>query len=285
MRRILIALACAALALLTMRSFTAPALAATSLSGSGAASFRVRDLLARDFVSADLSYAVLDLQTNSVIAERWPANDRAIPVGSLVKPFVAIAYAESHAYRFPEHECVAGTCWLPRGHGKLDLVHAVAMSCNSYFTSLAENVNAQQVGEVARHFGLAGPPLSASPAAMAGRYGEWRESPEAMLRAYGEMLQRREQPGIVQIVAGMQQSAAEGTAGAIAKEVPHLSVLAKTGTAPCTHTPAAPGDGFVMAAWPSDSPRYLLMLRQHGRPGAVAAITAGQMIRAVERGH
>jgi len=284
MRRLPVAFACVALAILASLGclrITSSALA-SPLSTTGSANAVMRDLLARDLASTDLSYLALDLRTNSPIAARWTGSDEAIPVGSLVKPFVAVAYAESHGFKFPEHNCLAGTCWLPRGHGQVGIVRAVAMSCNSYFTSLAEGVTAEQVIEVARRYGLGGPPTNARPAALAGRYGEWRESPAAIARAYAELLSRRTQPGIAEIVAGMRESARGGTGAGISRGVSQLSVLAKTGTAPCTHTPRAPGDGFVLAAWPEDSPRYILLLRQHGHPGALAAVTAGRILRELE---
>ena len=284
MRGVLILFACAALVMVA--SLESPRLNAAAPasppSAAPSSNLLIRDLLTRDFSAADLSYIALDLRTDSLIASHWNDSEEAIPIGSLVKPFVAIAYAEAHGFKFPEHNCVAGTCWLPRGHGRLGITRAVAMSCNSYFTSLAENVTAEQVIEVAHRIGLAGPPASATPAALAGRYGQWRESPVAVAHAYAELLSRSTQPGIAEIVAGMRESAQSGTAGALSRTVPNLHVLAKTGTAPCTHSPRAPGDGFVVAAWPSDSPRYLLLLRQHGRPGALAAVTAGQILHELE---
>ena len=284
MRRPLLAFACAALAILASLEsahIVAPALAGPP-SAVGSANAVMPEVLARDFASDDLSYLVLDLRANSVIADKWTASDKAIPIGSLVKPFVALAYAESHGFHFPEHNCVSGTCWLPQGHGKLGIVRAVAMSCNSYFTALAEDVSAQQVIGVAHRFGLSGPPTNAMPAALAGRYGEWQESPRALARAYVELLSRNTQPGIEEILTGMRASAEDGTGAGVSRAMPRLSVLAKTGTAPCTHSPHAPGDGFVIAAWPGDSPRTLILLRQHGHPGALAAVTVGRMLRELE---
>jgi hypothetical protein len=37
-----------------------------------------------------------------------------------------------------------------------------------------------------------------------------------------------------------------------------------------------------MVAWPLDSPRYLLLVREHGVPGALAAKLAGRMLAALE---
>lgn len=240
-------------------------------------------LLSQDFSGADVNYLLLDIRQNLFIAERWPEADQAVPVGSLVKPFTGLAYAEAHAYRFPEHTCTgAETCWLPSGHGRLGVVRATALSCNSYYTQLASEVSAAQVAAVARRFGLSGPMPGADPAAMVGRNGTWRESPRAIALAYAELLRRRTQPGIRELVEGMTAAAHDGTAAEIERQAPGLAALAKTGTAPCTHKDHAPGDGWVMVAWPAEAPQYLLLVREHGKPGALASSTAGRMLRVLE---
>jgi len=239
-------------------------------------------VLAREFPSTDISYLLMEIKSRSFVAKRWESSDKAIPVGSLVKPFTAVAYAETHAFQFPEFTCTPSACWYPQGHGKIGIVRAVALSCNAYFINLASKVSASQVEEEARRFGLKGPGRTASPDAMAGRYGVWQESPEALVKAYAELLARREQPGVREIAQGMAMSAREGTGVGIANQRPKIAALAKTGTAPCTHAEHAPGDGFVMMAWPAESPQYLLLVRQHGNPGAHAAIVAGKMLKALQ---
>lgn len=242
--------------------------------------------LARGFPGAGTSYLLYDLRRGTRIAARWEGSETPIPVGSLVKPFTAIAYSEGHSFRFPVFTCSgAGACWRPQGHGALGIVRAVALSCNSYFTQLAEASTAAQVTAVAHRFGLSGPGAAASPESMAGRYGVWRESPDALARAYAELLAQRSQPGISDIVEGMADSAKDGTASGIARSVPRIHALAKTGTAPCTHAEHAPGDGFALVAWPADSPHYLLLVRLHGKPGAQAAVVAGEMVSVLEPQH
>lgn len=241
--------------------------------------------LTRGFFSPDISYLLYDLRNDRFIASRWAESgqSQSIPVGSLVKPFTALAYAETHDFHFPEHVCTGGnSCWLPKGHGNLGLVRAIALSCNAYFTELASSTGAAQVTSVAQRFGLRGPGVNASPEAMAGRFGVWREAPETLVRAYAMLLGRRLQPGIRDIVDGMAQSAKDGTASGISRQPLRQSFLAKTGTAPCTHKEHAPGDGFVMVAWPSDFPHYVLLVRQHGVPGAQASVLAGRILRDLE---
>jgi cell division protein FtsI/penicillin-binding protein 2 len=239
-------------------------------------------VLEREFPSADISYLLMEIRTRSFIAKRWENSSAAIPVGSLVKPFTALAYAQTHAYRFPEFMCTAGACWYPKGHGRMEIVQATAFSCNAYFIQLASGVRAGHVITLARRFGLSGPPESASPEAMAGLYGVWQETPEALMNAYAELLAQRVQPGIREIVEGMALSAREGTGAGIAKQHPNVAVLAKTGTAQCTHVEHAPGDGFVIMAWPAETPQYLLLVRQHAKPGANAAGVAGKMLKTLQ---
>jgi cell division protein FtsI/penicillin-binding protein 2 len=239
--------------------------------------------LARDFASPDVSYLLYEVPSDSFIASRWARSEEPVPAGSLVKPFTALAYAESHQFRFPRHECQGGSsCWLPRGHGQMGIVRAIALSCNSYFTALGAETGAAEVRAAAQRFGLRGPEMNASAEVLAGRFGLWRESPEAIVRAYALLLGRRSQPGIREIIDGMAESARIGTASGIASQQLHGRFLAKTGTAPCTHKEHSPGDGFVIVAWPSDFPRYVLLVRQHGVPGAQASLLAGRMLRELE---
>lgn len=240
-------------------------------------------VLSREFTSPGISYILLDLRAGKSIERGWHNAGKAIPAGSLVKPFTAMAYAESHNFRFPEQTCAGGNaCWNPAGHGKLDIVHAIALSCNSYFTQLAAQVSATSVAEVARRYGLTGPNIATTPEGLAGRYGEWRESPRALVHAYAELLSRGLQPGVSQIVQGMSESAKSGTAEGASRSVPGIALLGKTGTAPCTHADHAPGDGFVILAWPAETPHYILLVRLHSAPGAQAAVLAGKMVRSQE---
>lgn len=100
--------------------------------------------------------------------------------------------------------------------------------------------------------------------------------------AYLELMRRREQPGVRQIVAGMEQSAEHGTGAEVDRTLGRPEALVKTGTAPCTHARRAPGDGFVIALMPATDPEILLMVRVHGVPGAQAARNAGRMLSRME---
>ncbi len=239
--------------------------------------------LVKDYSSPDISYLLFDARDDKFIASKWNGSDQSIPVGSLVKPFTALAYAETHGFHFPSHVCSGGnSCWLPKGHGQLDIARAIAFSCNSYFAELAASTGAAQVFSLAQRYGLNGPGGDASPEGMAGEFGIWRESPENIVRAYALLLRRRSQPAIREIVDGMASSAREGTAVGLSRQDLGQRFVAKTGTAPCTHKPHAPADGYVLVGWPAEHPRYLLLVRQHGVTGAQTSVLAGHMLHSLE---
>jgi cell division protein FtsI/penicillin-binding protein 2 len=242
-------------------------------------------ILNHDFPSGDVSFLLLDARTGRVLASRWDNPQTPIPLGSLVKPFTALAYGEHHAFRYPAHICrgTATGCWLPRGHGEVALPSAIAYSCNSYFRALTANMTAVDVSPTAMRFGLEPPPPETVGPALAGLGNRWLISPLSMARAYLEFVRRRDQPGVSQILAGMAQSAKQGTGAEVDRALPFPDALVKTGTAMCTHAKRAPGDGFTIAMSPSDDPQILLMVRVHGVPGAQAAKTAGQMLSRIER--
>jgi hypothetical protein len=242
------------------------------------------EALARDFPSRDISFLLLDAHTCRVLASRWDHPDAPIPMGSLLKPFTALAYGEHHNYQYPSHTC-RGTstgCWLPRGHGDVDLIAAIAHSCNSYFRTLTENLTAADLSSTADRFELERPGREAIGPELAGLGNRWRTSPLRLARAYLELFRQRQQPGVSQVLDGMAQSARSGTGAQVHRAFSVPDVLVKTGTAMCAHSPHAPGDGFTVVLTPADNPQILLMVRVHGVPGAQAARTAGEMLRRIE---
>lgn len=242
-------------------------------------------VLERDFPGENISYLLFDAQSGVLLTSRWDDADRPIPLGSLVKPFTALAYAERHAYRYPTYVCrgAASGCWQPRPHGKLDIVSAIALSCNSYFRQMAANLTGEQMRGVAVRFGLDPPDAELSGAPLMGLGEQWLISPMRMAHAYLEFVRRRDQPGVAPILEGMAQSAHRGTGGGVGRALNGTDALVKTGTAPCRHERRAPGDGFVIALVPANQPELLLMIRVHGVPGATASITAGHMLARLEQ--
>jgi cell division protein FtsI/penicillin-binding protein 2 len=232
--------------------------------------------LARQFSSPDLSFLLLD-DNGNVIAQRWDHPEREVPVGSLIKPFLAVAYRRTHA-SFPRFHCAGkATCWLPRGHGTLGIRQAIALSCNSYFHQLVADAEPGFAAPILEHFGLT---AGTSEVDMVQQGGV--ASPLVLAKAYLELANHSRDEAEVPVLQGMALSAQKGTAKAAGAELPHLPALAKTGTAPCIHPRKAPGDGFALVMAPADHPRSVLLVRLHGRPGSMAAAVAGRMIAAVE---
>jgi cell division protein FtsI/penicillin-binding protein 2 len=241
-------------------------------------------VLERNFPSPDLSYLLLDASGN-VLAERWPAQTPFSP-GSLVKPFLAIAYGEQHGSRFPTVRCLGteSRCWMPRGHGNLGLEEAIAQSCNAYFLELAAGLDRQRAEQTLARYGLAGPPITASAESLAGLGSAWKEPPLAWARAYLQLEHEQQSPVQSRIVKGMLLSAERGTARAVDAALGKDAALAKTGTAVCTHTPRGAADGFTVVLYPAAQPRLLLLVRVHGITGAASTKVAGDMLRSLGAG-
>jgi cell division protein FtsI/penicillin-binding protein 2 len=266
-------------------------------SGGGAASDRANSprtslfaqsadqILRLEFPGGTISFLLIEAPTGRMLASRWDNLAAPIPLGSLVKPFTALAYGERHALLYPTHVCrgTASGCWFPRGHGAVDLSTAIAYSCNSYFRALTETMTAADVAPTAMRYGLQPPAPGTTGPVLAGLGHRWLISAPSMARAYLELVRRGDQPGVRQILAGMAQSAEKGTGAEVDRALPFPDALVKTGTAPCTHSNRAPGDGFAVVMAPSHDPQILLMVRVHGVPGAQAAKIAGQMLRSMER--
>ena len=254
-------------------------------------------MLDRSFPSAQMEYVLLDARSRKTIAVRWEHGENPVPVGSLLKPFVALAYGRmlGSARRFPTVVCHGKSdgCWRPGGHGSMTLVPALAESCNAYFLALARGVAAgggSALERVSIEYGLPEPPAQRTAAMLIGVTPEWRIPPVTLAQAYAGLLRasgdETERETLRLLRAGMRQAALPG--GTAAKVGSHPGgVLAKTGTAPCVAGSGesrcvANGDGLVVVIAPAESPRWALLVRQRGTTGAHTAETAGKMLASLE---
>ncbi len=221
--------------------------------------------------ASDVNYIVVDVRTRQILEQDWPDADKPIPVGSLVKPFTALASSGP----FPEFIC-RGTidrCWLAKGHGRVGFREALAHSCNSYFLQLAKNVDAHSLAVVAAKFGIPRPDAD-TPEAKIGLGTGWQISPIALTRAYCELAERTAEPRVAEILSGLKLAAESGTASAVGR-----GVLAKTGTAPCLAKRQHAGDGFTIVL----DPHIAILVRVHGVPGAEAAKSAAIILQRERR--
>jgi hypothetical protein len=258
-------------------------------------------MLDRAFPSAQVEFVLVDARTRRTIALRWAHPDMAVPVGSLLKPFVALAFSrmEGTGRKFPTVYCHGKSdgCWRANGHGSMTLVPALAESCNAYFLALARELAAgggKALGDVSGEFGLPAPQAQGTAGMLIGVTPEWRIPPVSLARAYAALavpeIARRggaSERGVVgQLLAGMRAAALPG--GTASRLGPHPGgVMAKTGTAPCVAAAIGPhcianGDGLVVEIAPAENPRWVLLVRQRGTTGAHTAEIAGQMLTSLE---
>jgi len=220
-----------------------------------------RDLLAA-FAGAiagpRFSWVELDLlhKSRTVV---WPDAERPVSFGSSLKPFLVLAYAATHT-TFPVVNChgTRDRCWLPRGHGEQNVTAALVHSCNCYFLHLAKLIDRAALDAVCLRYGLALPARSAGEDALVGLGTGWQDVPLAVAQAFAQLTDPL-------VLGAMAECAVSGTARNL-----QLACYAKTGTAPCSHTPRAAGDGFVVVLYPLGQPRRVLLFAQHGTTGAEA---------------
>jgi cell division protein FtsI/penicillin-binding protein 2 len=215
-----------------------------------------------------------------VLDARWDDLERPLPVGSLIKPFTALAYADTHRFTYPTFTCrgSADGCWLPAGHGRLGITEAVAGSCNTYFRQLAQRTAPEALMARLQWFGMRADLAHATPAEMVGFGDALKLVPAAVVRGYLELVSRAAQPGVSPIVRGMLASARTGTGRAVGAAMGGADALVKTGTAPCSHAPRATADGYTIVVYPADRPRVVLLAQAHGRTGAETAVFAGELL-------
>jgi hypothetical protein len=297
MRNLALAHAVAAAALLAARGETPAAFGATLDSHHGllwpiSARSDNATMFARVYaggVSARLAeergltaYLLIDAATERVIEARWDDVERPVPIGSLIKPFTALAYAGSHGLAYPIFECRgrADACWLAAGHGRVALADAVAGSCNAYFRQLAQEISQEALAAILQRFGMRAEARALTRPAMVGLGDTLRFTPLSIVHAYLELVTRAQQPGVAPIVEGMMASARRGTGRGVGDAIGRTGALVKTGTAPCSHSTSATADGYAIVIYPADSSRLVLLAQAHGRTGAETATLAGPLLAA-----
>src|SRR5262249_19255810 len=157
-----------------------------------------------------------------------------LPVGSLVKPFLAEAWARAHPGETPPRATCdeRSRCWRPSGHGTLGLARALAVSCNTYFARLAADVPAERLAEILREEGFVveGPLGPSAALGLDGNADAPTIEPTALLLAYERLVRQpwaaEEEAVRGEVLAGLRESARVGTTRAA------RAVLGKTGTVP-----------------------------------------------------
>src|SRR5712692_3255300 len=216
-----------------------------------------------DSSASGISYLLIDATMERVLETRWEDPDRAFPIGSLIKPFSALAYAATHRFSYPTFVCrgSADGCWLLSGHGRVGMAQAVAGSCNAYFRKLGERTSAESFVAILQRFGMRVDIAAVTPAAMVGLGQGLEFAPRAGVHGYLELVARAAQPGVAPVLMGMIASAKTGTGRAVGAALGSADAFVKTGTAPCRHSPSGSADGYTIVVYPADRPRMALLVQ------------------------
>lgn len=219
-------------------------------------------------------YLALELLSGNRV-NRWEYPDKPVSMGSLLKPFLMVAYARTHS-KFPDLTCQGAVdhCWFREGHGRQDVVAALANSCNFYFRHVAAEVNAAALQSVCLSYGLAAPGPEITADQLIGLGTGWPQRASAVVTAFAQLCRDGSENGVRLALAGMQRSAERGTTRGLG-----MKARGKTGTAPCSHAPRSEGDGYTAVLYPLDRVRLVLLARQCGTTGAHTARLAGPILQ------
>lgn len=254
-----------------------------------------------------------DLQSGRVLLRQdRRSRPGSVPVGSLLKPFLLLAWEQTHPGRTPPRApCAPGgppMCWFRPGHGVLNVQAGLAVSCNAYFRRLSREVDAADFGRALRQFGLharrhPGGAVQDPVEHRLGRGSTLRFPPHQVLEAYGALWtgtrfrmdpSRPAYRGTARVGArsagwlarGLRRCARDGTARAAGQALPEVEMLGKTGTT------ARLGEGGAAlpsgtAAWfvgavPADQPKVgVLVFLESGTGSRDAAPLGGRLLRRV----
>ena len=201
---------------------------------------------------------VLDAKTGDVRAVVNPelASDHAIPPGSTIKPFTALAALQTgiitHDTRIrcrqkSKREDVVDSCPHPRNLAPFTPAEALAHSCNYYFASLGERLDEERVSSLLTGFGL-GQMLARGrwqPESAVGEGAFLQVTPVQLAKAYAALFNGQIQiaeEDRAPLVEGMRGAVAFGTAAKAGLDSLPAFVIGKTGT-------STPLQGFRPQGW------------------------------------
>ena len=227
------------------------------------------------------------------------------PPGSLIKVFTTIAALESRTvsenslvYCKPSspETPVDESCWFRPGHGQLNLVQALAYSCDRYFMKVAERTSFDEFMQVLRKFGLTDESdsfhdLSSARKAkiMVGLGTDLRVAPREILNAFcalcnggylftdGAVKIEVSGDAVALIRRGMRESAMYGTSMLAQKSAGAKPTVSKTGTAAHIHDKAKTHAWYV-GFYPDSEPELgILVFVEDGVGSKDAAGVGGRV--------
>jgi len=201
--------------------------------------------------------------------------DEKFPPGSLMKLITAQAAVkkrESLDYTCAGHDEIGGkrvACWTYKGHGKVDLPKALALSCNLYFMKLVMGLGWESLASILAIYDLSPPSPLRERAGVRGGLDDdlsrlaigdspsLQVTPLQMIQLWNQYMNFLQDPRASGIRQGLLRAVTEGTASRAG--VSGLEIMGKTGTSDSLRT-SFKTDGWFLGATPSDSPRFLLLV-------------------------
>jgi len=186
----------------------------------------------------------------------------------LVTAELALKSGRTWTYHCTGQDRIGGEvrhCWTYRGHGTLDLAQALGQSCNLFFSWLGTQIGYTPLREALIREGfVAAANLPATPATASvaadlaiGDLSTFTVTPQEMSDFWQRYLDRISTPHFAPIRQGLQRAVHEGTAKQLGKV--DLQILGKTGTGDALST-AYPTNGWFLAAYPVEKPRWVLVV-------------------------
>lgn len=254
---------------------------------------------------------LLDPRDGRLLAVEGPAPARAMPLGSLVKPFSLMALAGTRGLPLrrvrhcppssPETSPYRG-CWYRPGHGLLDFDGALAHSCNHWFMSLVRPDDWPAARELWERVGFEVVDPRARRRrheALVGGAAAVRATPRAAAAAYGALVNGgflwdfgAERGRLVTLVAwppdrarldrGLRGVCVEGTGHAAQDRAGTLRLAGKTGTAADLEGDGSESwlrsNGWFVGWTPPVAPRLLVLVFLPGGKGSEAAVLGGEAL-------
>lgn len=211
---------------------------------------------------------------------------------SLFKLAIAVTLLEGSARPDAEYRCTGADtlgnrpyrCWLPSGHGTLDLDGAIAVSCNIYFRNAARRLSRSTLGSRARSLGLLPPDYSAriSDETLLGRTAP--VSPAELMQTALVLASRGRlarppltlsAPRYRALYTGLRECVRSGTAHSAWSR--RTTIGGKTGTAEIPGVPGGHAGWFVGFA-PFERPQYAIVVLKRRGVGSDAAAIAREVL-------
>lgn len=224
--------------------------------------------------------------------------DQVLPAGSLIKPFLLIAFnnlghkVDKNPFfcsGFKNYEDPNKICWLQQGHKQVNLWQAMAYSCNCYFyEKIAKKLSFNSLTLILNQFNI-NQSFSKTPLATQDFYkaaigldGVFQTTPRAILLAYiallngghlfdktGKKIKHIHLPSLVleDVKQGLRGAFLFGTASKL-KAFNIEEGLAKTGTGGVSWHKTL---GWLVLLWPTENPQYALLTLTNPGTGAKEA--------------